>query len=196
MGWYGLDSYCRAYMWRLYIWWVLDWQLDLLDLTQLQLQCVHSYSSLQFTTTLAESSHCIFTGFLSSNIAGSVRLQLCNSSLKTAARPEYSLVTANSVDLTVLTTGSRPSLYSLWTDHKENTHCCIGCYCLGTDLIQNAAFPLLRSRLRSDHIENMSPVVCLATVVNKRFLCGLLTYSVHVTIWFRIGSSGRLLWTW
>jgi hypothetical protein len=60
-----------------------------------QLQCIHSYSSLQFTITLAESSHCIFTGFLSSNIAGSVRLQLCNSSLKTAARPEHTLVTAN-----------------------------------------------------------------------------------------------------
>jgi hypothetical protein len=51
------------------------------------------YSSLQFTITLAESSHCIFTRCLSSIIAGSVRLQL-NSSLKTAARPEYSLVTA------------------------------------------------------------------------------------------------------
>jgi hypothetical protein len=50
------------------------------------------YNSLQFTITLAESSHCIFTGYLSSNIAGSVRLQLCSSSLKTAARPEYSLV--------------------------------------------------------------------------------------------------------
>jgi hypothetical protein len=76
---------------RLYIRRVLDSQLDLLDHTQLQ--CIRSYSSLQFTTTLAESSHCIFTGFLSSNIAGSVRLQLCNSSLKTADRPEYSLVT-------------------------------------------------------------------------------------------------------
>jgi hypothetical protein len=47
------------------------------------------YNPLQFTITLAESSHCIFTGCLSSNIAGFVRLQLCNSSLKTAARPEY-----------------------------------------------------------------------------------------------------------
>jgi hypothetical protein len=34
------------------------------------------YNSLQFTITLAESSHCIFTGCLSSNITGSVRLQL------------------------------------------------------------------------------------------------------------------------
>jgi hypothetical protein len=28
-----------------------------------QLQCIRSYSSLPFTITLAESSHCIFTGF-------------------------------------------------------------------------------------------------------------------------------------
>jgi hypothetical protein len=54
----------------------------------------HNYSvyALQLTTVhynIAESSHCIFTGCLSSNIAGSVRLQLCNSSLKTAARPEH-----------------------------------------------------------------------------------------------------------
>jgi hypothetical protein len=34
------------------------------------------YNSLQFTITLDESSHCIFTRCLSSNIAGSVRLQL------------------------------------------------------------------------------------------------------------------------
>jgi hypothetical protein len=39
---------------------VLDWQLDLLDHTQLQLQCIHSYSSLQFTTTLAEPPHSLF----------------------------------------------------------------------------------------------------------------------------------------
>jgi hypothetical protein len=38
--------------------------------------------------------------------------------------------------------------------------------CLGTDLVENAAFPLLRSRLGSDHIENVSRGVCLATVVN------------------------------
>jgi hypothetical protein len=62
----------------------------------------HNYSVYTLTvhySSLAESSHCIFTGCLSPNIAGSVRLQLCNSSLKTAARPEYSLVTRrNSVD--------------------------------------------------------------------------------------------------
>jgi hypothetical protein len=79
---YILSRVCGDYVRR-----VLDWQLDLLDHTQLQ--CMHSYSSLQFTITLAESSHCIFTGCLSSNIAGSDRLQLCNSSLKTAARPEH-----------------------------------------------------------------------------------------------------------
>jgi hypothetical protein len=54
-----------------------------------QLQCIRSYSSLQFTITLAESPHCVFTRCLSSNIVASVRLQLCNSSLKTAARPEH-----------------------------------------------------------------------------------------------------------
>jgi hypothetical protein len=74
----------------------LDVQLDLLDHTQLHTITVYTlYNSLQFTITLAESSHYIFTRCLSSNIAGSVRLQLCNSSLKTAARPEYSLVTRN-----------------------------------------------------------------------------------------------------
>jgi hypothetical protein len=47
----------------------------------------------------------------------------------------------------------------------------IGCCCLGTDLVENAAFQLLHSRLGSDHIENMSRGVCLAMVVNKRFHC-------------------------
>jgi hypothetical protein len=66
------------------------------------------YNSLQFTITLAESSHCIFTRCLSSNITGSVRLQLCNSSLKTAAWPDYhELVTAE------LPTNSRLTLPSL-----------------------------------------------------------------------------------
>jgi hypothetical protein len=37
----------------------------------------------------------------------------------------------------------------------------------GTDPIENAAFPLLRSRLGSDHIENISRVVCLATVITN-----------------------------
>jgi hypothetical protein len=58
----------------------------------------HNYSAHALTahySSLAESPHCIFTLCLSSNIAGSVRLQLCNSSLKTAARPEYSLVTVH-----------------------------------------------------------------------------------------------------
>jgi hypothetical protein len=121
-----------------------------LDHTQLQLQCIRSYSSLQFTITLAESSHCFFTGCLSSNIAGSGRLQLSNYSLKTDARPEYSLVTrrnsnSNSVDKTGWLAGALgyiarkqttkktlpptpPLLHDViaGTDPKENTHCCIG----------------------------------------------------------------------
>jgi hypothetical protein len=44
---------------------------------------------------------------------------------------------------------------------------CHQLYSRGTDPIENAAFPLLRSRLGSDHIENMSHVVCLATVINN-----------------------------
>jgi hypothetical protein len=49
--------------------------MDLLDHTQLHTITVYTlYNSLQFTITLAESSHCIFTRYLSSNIAGSVRL--------------------------------------------------------------------------------------------------------------------------
>jgi hypothetical protein len=50
----------------------------------------------------------------------------------------------------------------------------------GTDLVENAAFPLLRSRLGSDHIENMSRGVCLAMVVNTYHIA----YSMHVTIVF------------
>jgi hypothetical protein len=54
-----------ARMWRLYIRRVLDWQLDLLYHTQLHTITV--YTLLQFTTTLAESPHCVFTGCLPSN---------------------------------------------------------------------------------------------------------------------------------
>jgi hypothetical protein len=101
---------------------VLGRQLDLLGHTQLQ--CIHSYSSLQFTKTIAESSHCIFTGCLSSNIAGSVRLQLCNSSLKTAARPEYSLVT-NSITVSQsqsrVTTDGQPVSQS-WCRPPSGAH--------------------------------------------------------------------------
>jgi hypothetical protein len=83
-------------MWRLYkTGWIDNW-IYWITHNYTQLQCMHFYSSLQFSITLAESSHCIFTGCLSPNIAGSVRLQLCISSLKTAARPEHSLVTRNS----------------------------------------------------------------------------------------------------
>jgi hypothetical protein len=57
-------------------------------------------------------------------------------------------------------------LYSLGTDHKENTHCCIGYCCLRTEPVENAAFPLLRSGLGSDHIENMSHGVCIAKIAN------------------------------
>jgi hypothetical protein len=53
-----------------------------------QLQCKH-FTTSQFTIVLPESSYCVFTGCLSSNTAGFVRLQLCNSFLKTAARHEY-----------------------------------------------------------------------------------------------------------
>jgi hypothetical protein len=45
---------------------------------------------------------------------------------------------------------------------------------------ENTAFPLLGSRLGSDHIENMSRGVCLATVVNTCHIA----YSMHVTISF------------
>jgi hypothetical protein len=85
--------YCRAYVCGDYYktgYWIDNW---IYWISQLHAITVYTlYNSLQFTKTLAESSHCIFTR-LSFNIAGSVRLQLCDSSLKTAARPEYSLAT-------------------------------------------------------------------------------------------------------
>jgi hypothetical protein len=64
-------------MWWLYKtgYWINNW-IYWVTHSYTQLQYIHSYSSLQFTTALAESSHCIFTGCLSSNIAGSIRLQL------------------------------------------------------------------------------------------------------------------------
>jgi hypothetical protein len=60
-----------------------------------QLQCIRSTAHY---SSLAESSHCIYTRCLSSNIAGSVRLQLCNSSLKTAALTEDSSYIASGPD--------------------------------------------------------------------------------------------------
>jgi uncharacterized membrane protein len=84
---YIVASSLLRIVWRLYKmgYWIDNW---IYWITQLQcIRFITHYSSL------AESSHCIFTHCLSSNIAGSVRLQLCNSSLKTDARPEYSLVT-------------------------------------------------------------------------------------------------------
>jgi hypothetical protein len=68
-----------------------------------------------------------------------------------------------SVLVTALTAGWRPSYIAREHTTKKTPppHCC-----LGTDPVENAAFPLLRSRLGSDHIKNMSRSVCLATVLN------------------------------
>jgi hypothetical protein len=131
-----------------------------------QLHCIRSYSSLQFTCR-------VFTLYLHSLPLFQYRRIRSPATLQ--------LFSEDCCSARILTTVTA-LLYSPWTDHKENTHCCIGCCCPGTDLIENAAFPLLRSRLGSDHIENMSRVVCPSTVVNKRFHCWMLTYSVHVTI--------------
>jgi hypothetical protein len=48
--------------------------------------------------------------------------------------------------------------------------------------IENPAFPLLHSRLGSDHIENMLHVVCLVTVINNVSTVDCRPYSVHVTL--------------
>jgi hypothetical protein len=53
-----------------------------------------------------------------------LRIQLCN---QLSWRPLPSLTNSLTVPVAAL-------LYSPWTDHKENTHCCITCCCL---------FPLL-----------------------------------------------------
>jgi hypothetical protein len=60
-------------VWRLYIRWVFDWQLDLLDHTQLHTITV--YTLLQLTTVHYNTCR-VVTSFLSSNTTGSVRLQL------------------------------------------------------------------------------------------------------------------------
>jgi hypothetical protein len=64
------------------------------------------YTLLQLTTVHYNTCR-VFTLYLHPlplfQIAGSVRLQLCNSSLKTAARPEYSLVTRELVTAGVVT---------------------------------------------------------------------------------------------
>jgi hypothetical protein len=135
-----------------------------------QLQCIHSYSSLQFTTTLAESSHCIFTGCLSSNIAGSFHLQLCNSSLKTAAWPEYSLVTAN---LRLLWLAGALGYIARERTPKKTLspilHCCM------TSSPERTP--------RKTPTVALAAVACLsvaiATVVNTCFIA----YSMHVTIY-------------
>jgi hypothetical protein len=91
----------------------------------------------------------------------------------------YLITTCWNCTITALTAGWRPSYIAREQTTKKTrpSHCC-----LGTDPVENTAFPLLRIRLGSDHIENISRGICLATVVNKRFHCWLLTYSVHVTI--------------
>jgi hypothetical protein len=68
---YILSHVCGDYIRR-----VLDWQLDLLDTLTVTLNYgVYTLHS-QFTTVLAESSYCVFTGCPSSNTVGSVHLQL------------------------------------------------------------------------------------------------------------------------
>jgi hypothetical protein len=136
-------------VWRLIYdgYWIDNW-IYWITHSYTQLQCIHSYSSLQFTTTLAESSHCVFTGCLSSNIAGSVCLQLISEDCCLARILARNwncplhwwtlCLAADSVISNIAgerTTKKTPLQFPLLlddiitgTDHKENTgrfHCCV-----------------------------------------------------------------------
>jgi hypothetical protein len=140
------------------------------------------YTLLQLITVYTQSSHYIFTGCLSSNIAGSVRLQLCNSSLKTAARPQYLLVTANSsAELSPETTTLRlnwlagahgytareqTTKKTLPRNRPQREHGCPYC-CLGKTT---------KKTLVASIVACLS--VAIATVVNT---CHIV-YTMHVTI--------------
>jgi hypothetical protein len=64
-------------------------------------------------------------------------------------------------------------LYSSWTDHQENT-------------VSDSSTVAWHHRNRPQRKQQFLPFLrCLATVVNRRFHCWLLTYSMHVTLSYK-----------
>jgi hypothetical protein len=78
-------------------------------------------------------------------------------------------------------------LYSPGEDHKENTSCRISPLLPWEQTLKKTVPSTVACRLGSDHIENMSYVVCLATVVNT---CHIAC-SIHVAILFGLISGFR-----
>jgi hypothetical protein len=124
---------------------------------------VYTLTASQFTIVLAESSYCVFWRS---------RLQLLQPTLLAS----LAITSHNWLEI-VRSLLSMSELYSPGTDHKENT-------------VSDSKSKLLSSTVVWRHYRNglqrkqqFLPLLhCLATVVNKRFHCWLLTYSVHVTI--------------
>jgi hypothetical protein len=132
------------------------------------------YALLQLTTVHYNTCR-VFTSCLSSNIAGSVHLQLCNSSLKTAARPEYSLVTGTVHILLTLCTRRSPRQLIVLVISGERTTKKTPLwfpYCWMTSLPERTTKNTLVASI----------VALLSNGYKQRLHCLLLTYSVHVTI--------------
>jgi hypothetical protein len=153
---------------------------------QLLLITVYTLYNSQFTITLAESSHCIFTGCLYSNIAGSVHLQ---NSL--AALHLFSEDCCYTVDsrLGNLTPNSQLTATASLTELNRTDLCSVThLYSKGTLLgpllrhvvTRHVVFTVMLPCARPPCCFRHSLLFwgCIATVVSKRHIA----YSMHVTL--------------
>jgi hypothetical protein len=132
-GWYQVllngFLYIVPRMWRLYkTGWIDNWIYWITH----NYSVYTSYNSLQFTITLAESSLVACLPIPPDPFA-------CNSSLKTAARPDYSLVTASRQLIVLVIAGERTtkktlvaSIVALLSNgYKQCFHCLLLTSCYG-----------------------------------------------------------------
>jgi hypothetical protein len=151
-----------------------------------QLQCIHSYSftvyysscraPLQLQLTLTTESQLLLSFFRAQDLL-QTQLALTGNQLTLQPSSHLRLLTwdywleTRTVPVTALTASWRPSYIAREQTTKKTP----------------SPIPLLLYDVitRTDPKENTSSSDCcvaLATVVNKRLHCWLLTYSVHVTI--------------
>jgi hypothetical protein len=197
-----LSRVCGDY----YIRRVLDWQLDLLGHTHSYTHSVYTLTASQFTIVLlslltitTDSHNWVTTPAEFLQGPGPPADPTGSHWLSTNSSAELSPETAN-LRLNWLA-GWCPWLYSPWTDpkentasdplllhdvitrtdHKENTHCCIGCCCVFIRCHSNGCQHMLYCLQHARH------------TIDIKFELGV---ALTGFVWLRIGISDRLLWTW
>jgi hypothetical protein len=148
---------------------VLDWLLDLLGHTQLQNYSVYILQFTMFTITLAESSHCVFTGCLSSYATGSVHLQNYPATLQLFSEDCYFTHTLTGLDgaLTLTLKTPAPTLQPTLMAFLAITHYLI------TTCWNSVPYSELKSKSKSK--SPLRPTTCRSVCLGFEPHLGLMT---------------------